>query len=105
MYRDAVLETRRVDVKLAPGLRIGYVMGPGDLVPEAIEAMGVTPHLLTAGELGSDLSSWNVIIVGIRAYATRPELTALQPRLDQFVRNGGTLIVQYQSATFPAPLP
>jgi LmbE family N-acetylglucosaminyl deacetylase len=106
MYRDAVFKTRRVDVKLAAGLRIGYVMGPGDLVPEAIEAMGMTPHLLSAGELASaDLSAWNVIVIGIRAYSTRPELTAAQPRLDEFVRNGGTLIVQYQSATFPAPLP
>jgi hypothetical protein len=81
-------------------------MGPGDLVPEAIEAMGITPHLLTAGELASaDLSAWNLIVVGIRAYSTRPELTTAEPRLDEFVRNGGTLVVQYQSATFPAPLP
>jgi LmbE family N-acetylglucosaminyl deacetylase len=106
MYRDAALKTRRVNVKLAPGLRIGYVMGPGDLVPEAIEAMGARPHLLSADELAStDLSAWNVIVIGIRAYSTRPELAAAQPRLDEFVRNGGTLIVQYQSATFPAPLP
>ncbi len=45
-YRPAELHTRKVDVKLAPGLRIGYVMGTGDTVPEAIEALGVTPHLL-----------------------------------------------------------
>ncbi len=93
-------------MKLAPGLRIGYVMGPGDLVPEAIEAMGAMPHLLSESEVaGADLSAWNVIVVGIRAYSTRPEVTAAQPRLDEFVRNGGTLIVQYQSASFPAPLP
>src|SRR5215469_6682278 len=53
----------------------------------------------------SDLSAWNVIVIGIRAYSNRPVLTAAQPRLDEFVRNGGTLIVQYQSANFPAPLP
>lgn len=106
LYKAALLKTRKVDVKLAPGLRIGYVMGPGDLVPEAIEAMGVTPRLLSAREItSSDLSSWNVIVIGIRAYATRPELTAAQARLDEFVRQGGTLVVQYQSATFPAPLP
>jgi hypothetical protein len=81
-------------------------MGPGDLVPEAIEAMGVTPHLLSEEEVsGRDLSAYNVIVIGIRAYSTRPELTTAQPRLDAFVRNGGTLIVQYQSATFPSPLP
>jgi hypothetical protein len=45
------------------------------------------------------------LVVGIRAYSSRPELTAAQPKLDEFVRRGGTLIVQYQSANFPAPLP
>jgi LmbE family N-acetylglucosaminyl deacetylase len=106
LYKPAELKTRKVDVKIAPGLRVGYVMGPGDLVPEAMEGLGVTPHLLTAGELaGSDLSAWNVIVIGIRAYTTRPELTANQGRLDEFVRRGGTLIVQYQSGSFPAPLP
>ncbi len=106
LYRAAQLKTRKVDVKLAPGLRIGYVMGPGDRVPEAIEALGVAPHLLTASELASgDLSAWNVIVIGIRAYSTRPELTAAQPRLNEFVRQGGTLVVQYQSGNFPAPFP
>jgi hypothetical protein len=106
LYRPAQLKTRKVDVKLAPGLRVGYVMGTGDLVPQAIESLGVAPHLLTAAELTTgDLSAWNVIVIGIRAYSARPELTAAQPRLEAFVRQGGTLIVQYQSSTFPAPLP
>jgi hypothetical protein len=46
-----------------------------------------------------------VIVVGIRAYSARPELAAAQSRLDEYVRRGGTLIVQYQSANFPAPFP
>jgi len=105
-YLPAELKTRKVDVKLAPGLKVGYVMGPGDLVPEAIEELGVPVHVLSAAELASgDYSAWNVLVIGIRAYSTRPELAAVQPRLDEFVRRGGTLIVQYQSATFPAPLP
>jgi hypothetical protein len=105
-YMPAQLKTRKLDVKLAPGLRIGYVMGTGDRVPEAIEGLGVTPHLLTATELASgDLSAWNVIVIGIRAYSARPELAAAQPRLDEFVRHGGTLVVQYQSGNFPAPFP
>jgi len=106
LYKPAQLKTRKVDVKLAPSLRVGYIMGTGDLVPQAIEALGSTPHLLTAAELASsDLSAWNVIVIGIRAYSARPELAAAQPRLQEFVRRGGTLIVQYQSANFPAPLP
>lgn len=105
-YKPAQLETRKVDVKVAPGLRVGYVMGPGDLVPEAIDELGVGAHVLSQAELMSgDYSAWNALVIGIRAYSTRPELAGLQPRLDEFVRNGGTLIVQYQSETFPAPLP
>lgn len=106
LYTPAELRTRKVDVKLAGGLRIGYVMGTGDTVPEAIEGLGLPVHLLSASELASaNLAQWNVIVVGIRAYSNRPELTAAQPRLNEFVRNGGTLIVQYQSATFAAPFP
>ncbi|MGA3333429.1 MAG: PIG-L family deacetylase [Terracidiphilus sp.] len=105
-YRPAELRTRKVDVKVAPGLRVGYVMGTGDLVPEAIEALGITPHLLTGDELAAaDLSQWNVLVIGIRAYSARPELAAAEPRLEQFVERGGTLVVQYQNGTFPAPLP
>ncbi|HEY1894730.1 MAG TPA: NEW3 domain-containing protein, partial [Terracidiphilus sp.] len=106
IYKAAQLKTRKVDVKLAPGLHVGYVIGTGDLVPEAIEELGVEPHLLSDSDLSTgDLSAWNVIVIGIRAYSNRPVLTAAQPRLDEFVRKGGTLIVQYQSANFPAPLP
>jgi len=102
----ARLNTRKVDIKLAPGLRVAYVMGPGDLVPDALEGLGLAPHLLTAAELAqSDLSPWNVIVLGIRAYTTRPELAANQERLNDFVRRGGTLVVEYQGGDFPAPLP
>jgi LmbE family N-acetylglucosaminyl deacetylase len=105
-YKPAELRTRKIDVKVAPGLRVGYVMGTGDLVPEAIEALGITPHLVTDGELATaDLSQWNVLVIGIRAYSTRPSLAAAEPRLENFVERGGTLVVQYQGATFPAPLP
>jgi LmbE family N-acetylglucosaminyl deacetylase len=105
-YRKAQIETRSVDVKVAPGLRVGYVMGTGDTVPEAMEGLGITPHLLTSQELLSgDLSAYDTIVLGIRAYSARPELGMIQARLDAFVQNGGTLIVQYQSGTFPAPYP
>jgi LmbE family N-acetylglucosaminyl deacetylase len=105
-YESAELRTRKVDVKVTPGLRVGYVMGTGDTVPEAIEALGISAHLLTDHELAfADLSEWNTIMVGIRAYSARPALAAAQSRLEQFVERGGTLIVQYQDGTFPAPLP
>ena len=107
IYRQAELKTRSIDVKVAPNLKIAYVMGTGDDVPEAIgELTGTAPHLLSASELASsDLSAWDEIVVGIRAYSNRPELTAAQPRLNAFVQAGGTLVVQYQSGNFPAPYP
>ena len=106
LYHKAEMKTRAVDVKIAPELRVGYVMGTGDTVPEAMEGLGVTPHLLTTSDLmSSDLSALDVIVLGIRAYSARPELGMAQARLDSFVQNGGTLIVQYQSNTFPAPFP
>jgi LmbE family N-acetylglucosaminyl deacetylase len=106
LYKPAQLLTRRVDVKLATGLRIGYIMGTGDEVPDAIEALGVMPHLLTKVEIASsDFSNFNVLVVGIRAYSAVPELASAEPRLEAFVKRGGTMIVQYQSADFPAPLP
>ena len=105
-FAPAELQTRKIDVKLAPGLHVGYVMGPGDLVPQAMEGMGLTPQILSGADLTSgNLGAYNVIIIGIRAYSVRPELAKVQPRLEDFVRNGGTLVVQYQSNTFPAPLP
>jgi LmbE family N-acetylglucosaminyl deacetylase len=105
-FLPAELKTRKVDVKMAPGLRIGYIMGPGDPVPEAIEELGVQPHVLNPAEVASsDFAPWNVLVIGIRAYDTRPELAGIQPRLDEFVRSGGTLIVEYQGISFPAPLP
>ncbi len=87
-------------MKVAPGLRVGYVMGTGDLVPEAIEALGMTPHILSRGELASgDLSQWNVLVIGIRAYSALPELAAAESRLEDYVERGGTVIVQYQGGT------
>jgi LmbE family N-acetylglucosaminyl deacetylase len=105
-YTPATLKTRKIDVKVATGLRVGYIMGTGDTVPEAIAALGVEPHPLSDEDLASgDLSQWNVLVVGIRAYSTRAVLVQAQSRLDEFVRQGGTLVVQYQSGNFPAPLP
>jgi LmbE family N-acetylglucosaminyl deacetylase len=105
-YEPADVRTRKVYARLAAGLKIGYVMGTGDTVPEAIQELGAAPHLLSTEELQSgDLSQWNTIVIGIRAYSTRPELVMAEPRLEAYVRAGGTLVVQYQGETFPAPLP
>jgi hypothetical protein len=90
------VEVFKVDT--APGLNVGYVMGPGDTVPGALEQLGIGVSLLSAEDLASaDLSRYDTILVGVRAYEFRPDLVANQQRLIDYVREGGTVIVQYQT--------
>jgi LmbE family N-acetylglucosaminyl deacetylase len=101
LYRPATYRARGVDLKVAPNLNVGYVMGTGDDVPMALEQIGARVHLLSAAELAAgDLSRYDAIVVGIRAYSNRPELAANNRRLLDYVQGGGALIVQYQSGGF-----
>ena len=76
--------------------RVGYVMGAGDLVPGAIEQLGCQVRLIEPEELArGDLTAYDAIVTGVRAYNVRPDLRANQPRLLAYVEGGGTLIVQY----------
>jgi hypothetical protein len=105
LYRPAQETVRGVDVRVAPKLNVGYVMGTGDDVPGALEQMGVHAHLLSSEELlTGDLSGYNTIVLGIRAYSARPELAAANARLLEYVHQGGTLVAQYMSAGFDGDL-
>jgi LmbE family N-acetylglucosaminyl deacetylase len=85
----------RADLKHA-GDAIGYVMGSGDAGPDALRQMGYRVTLLGDDDLESaDLSRFSTIVTGVRAYNTRPRLRVLQPRLLEYVQNGGRLVVQY----------
>jgi len=78
--------------------RVGYVMGSSDKEPEAIRQMGCQVDLLTAKDLSSgNLAVYDAIVTGVRAYAVRPDLAANQQRLLDYVKNGGTLVVQYNN--------
>ena len=100
-YRDATYRVTGVDVQLAAGMKIGYITGTGDAVPESLEDIGVHVHFLSPDEIAtSDLGSFDAIVLGVRAYAVRPELKTFNDRLLQYVKNGGTLIVQYNTPEF-----
>ena len=100
-YRPAVHTLRAVDVKVAAGLRLAYVMGSGDDVPSALELLGARPELLSAASVeGGDLGRFDAVIIGVRAYAVRPELKKQNGRLLDYVKGGGLLIVQYQTPEF-----
>ncbi|HTO91298.1 MAG TPA: PIG-L family deacetylase [Candidatus Sulfotelmatobacter sp.] len=87
----------RADLHIA-GREIGYVMGSGDVVPEALEQMGFHVTLLDDDIIDrGDLSRFSTIVIGVRAYNTRPRLLARQKRLLDWVAGGGRLVVQYMT--------
>ncbi len=95
-YRKAVTDAKIIDLKTAP-VKVGYLAGSGDRVPEAIRQMGFDLEIISENELASGtLSRFDVIVVGIRAYQVRPDLVANNKRLLDYANGGGTLIVQYQ---------
>ncbi|MDE3179804.1 MAG: PIG-L family deacetylase, partial [Acidobacteriota bacterium] len=101
LYRPSTYQTTGVDVKIAPGLSIGYIMGSGDNVPQSLESLGVNVHFLTAGDLASgDLGKYNIIVLGVRAYAVRDDLITYNERLLDYVKNGGVVVAQYETPEF-----
>ncbi len=82
---------------------VGYVMGAGDEVPEALRQLGCNVTLLSSADLArADLSRFDAIVTGVRAYNVRRDLAANQQRLLQYVEQGGTLVVQYNVLPFRA---
>jgi hypothetical protein len=111
LYRRAAVDVRGVDVDVVPGLKIGYVMGVGDQVPAGIAQLGYTVTLLDENALGTaNLAHYDAIVTGTRAYAVREDLKTYNQRLLDYVKNGGNLVVLYNTqeliparfAPFPA---
>jgi hypothetical protein len=101
LYEPATYRTSGVDVKVAPGLRVGYVIGTGDAVPQTLENIGVKPEFLSSQDLAQgNLQKFDVIVLGVRAYTARPELSSNNSRLLDYVHNGGVLVVQYQAVQY-----
>src|SRR5450830_1153161 len=97
LFPPAEARVLRLDVK-APQAPVGYVMGSGDEVPDALRQMGYTVTLLSDDELeNGDLSRYAAIVTGIRAYNTRPRLKLAEARLMDYVERGGTVVAQYNT--------
>ena len=92
------------------GNLIGYIPGAGDVVPEALAQIGYEVEILSPeGISASALERFDAVVMGIRAYNTVGSLRHTQDELLEYVRNGGTLLVQYNTnrglVTSPAPYP
>lgn len=113
-YRAAIATVKGINVNVAPGLRLGYVMGVGDEVPQSLEQLGAKVQLLNTNDLSTGrLDQYDVVMIGTRAYAVRQDLITYNQRLLDYAKNGGHLIVLFQTpefvpqrqAAYPAELP
>jgi LmbE family N-acetylglucosaminyl deacetylase len=99
------------DINVPGNLRVGYISAEGEPIPDALKRLGITVEMLDTAALEfGDLSKYDAIVVGVRAYELRPELAGANKRLLDYVSNGGTLVVQYNrdfvwDKLLPAPYP
>ena len=106
----ARVSVKVMDVRLAADLAVGYVMGTGDDVPAALRGLGASVQMLDADALSwGDLSRYDAIFIGVRAYDSREDLRANNKRILDYAAAGGNVVVQYnrndgwtQYAPFPA---
>ena len=102
-YQPAVQHVSVVDVKVPKDLKVGYIMGAGDEIPTVLQQIGMEVTLIPAEKLGSeDLSRYQTIVLGIRAYDTQKDVIANNQRLLDFVQAGGRLVVQYNTLGYTA---
>ncbi|MFC3195990.1 PIG-L family deacetylase [Parapedobacter deserti] len=77
-------------------MRIGYLPGAGDLIPQSLREIGLRVDVLSEQDvLSGNLPQYDAIVTGVRLYNVNDRMRHLQPRLMEYVKNGGTLLVQY----------
>lgn len=97
-FRMPAVQVVTLDLKTA-GKKIGYIEGAGDYVPAALEQMGYQVTILSDQLLSSiDLSQFDAIITGVRAYNIKESLNMHYSRLMSYIERGGNLIVQYNTS-------
>ena len=99
------------EVNVPENLRVGYITAEDEPIPEALGHLGIRVEMLDAAALAfGDLSRFDAIVVGVRAYELRSDLAAVNQRLLDYASAGGTLLVQYErdyvwDRLKPAPYP
>jgi LmbE family N-acetylglucosaminyl deacetylase len=97
LFPFAQTKLLKLDIQ-TPGKNIGYIIGAGDLVPDALRQLGYKVTMLNEEDvMKGDLSGYDAIVTGVRAYNVNPRMAVEQPKLLNYVKNGGNLIVQYNN--------
>ncbi|MBS1574134.1 MAG: PIG-L family deacetylase, partial [Bacteroidetes bacterium] len=103
-FKDAITTVKQLDLKTY-GKKIGYIVGAGDKIPEALEQMGYEVTILGDKELTkNNIAQFDAIIAGVRAYNTDEWLNNHYDALMKYVNDGGNLIVQYNTSTQIGPI-
>lgn len=98
LFPEASVKLVKPDIQKR-GDRIGYIEGAGDEIPESLEQIGYKVEYISEDDFTNNrLDRFDAIITGIRAYNTVQDLKFKQPKLMQYVRDGGTMIVQYNTS-------
>ncbi len=98
-FSNTVVNLVKLNAKIVDG-KIGYIKGVEEKVPQAIEQLGFDITVMTVEDLAlTDLSQFSTIVAGIRVYNVKPELINYRPQIMKFIEEGGTYIVQYNTAS------
>ncbi|MBU1100747.1 MAG: PIG-L family deacetylase [Bacteroidetes bacterium] len=97
VLREVKTNLIKLDIDFQPK-NIAYIMGSGDEIPDLLAQLGFTVELLSDDDLDNkDLSQYDAIICGIRAFNMRERLATQQKRLIEYVEQGGTWLVQHNT--------
>ncbi len=100
VWVDGTLPIVTTPIALPKGLQVGYIDGAGDDAPDALKQLGVDVKRLDAATMtADDLKGLTSLVLGVRAFNVNQGLAAAQPLMEEWVKNGGHLIIQYNTAT------
>lgn len=98
-FSTAKISTHKLDVKIV-GNKVAYIIGAGDKVPQALDQLGYSVDVLTEKDItANNLQQYQAIITGIRAYNVIDWLSTKNEVINEYIKNGGNLIVQYLRST------
>lgn len=99
IFEKVSMQCIPLDVKIKAN-KIAYIKGVEDAVPDAIRELGLTVDEYEVDDLSAlNLNDYNTVVLGIRIYNVHPELSNFNSEIADFVKLGGKLIIQYNTAS------
>lgn len=103
-FHEATAKLSKIDLK-TEGNYVGYIPGAGDKIPEALVAMGYKVVTLKESDIkAANLKQFDAIVTGVRAYNTNEWMNNVYEDLMEYVKDGGVLLVQYNTSNQIGPV-